>query len=169
MAQVRAEPRFSAAPTALISCSGLIPSPSGLHNGRPGQARLASRPSGPRTHGDCRCVISLLTCHREVFCRLREPQIPRLLLTDEGDWCVVECCVSHSSPKTGLDPISCHAAQERSARAPFIKERRMECINATSLHRKSGQWGTQRSLAMEGGRVSWVISLPGRAEDGRQR
>jgi hypothetical protein len=32
---------------------------------------------------------------------------------------------------------------ERSACAPFIKERRMECINATSLHRKSGQWGTQ--------------------------
>jgi len=27
--------------------------------------------------------------------------------------------------------------------APFIKERRMECINATSLRRKSGQWDTQ--------------------------
>jgi hypothetical protein len=38
---------------------------------------------------------------------------------------------------------------ERSARAPFIKERRMECINATTLHRKSGQWGTQPSLPVK--------------------
>jgi hypothetical protein len=57
--------------------------------------------------------------------------------------------VSHSSPKAGLTPISCHAELERSACAPFIKERRMECINATSLHRKSGPWGTQRSLERE--------------------
>jgi hypothetical protein len=45
--------------------------------------------------------------------------------------------------KHGLTPISCHAVLERSACAPFIKERRMECINATSLRRKSGPWGTQ--------------------------
>jgi hypothetical protein len=37
--------------------------------------------------------------------------------------------------------MSCHAVLERSACAPFIKERRMECINATSLRRKSGQMG----------------------------
>jgi hypothetical protein len=48
--------------------------------------------------------------------------------------------------KPGLTPISCHAVLERSACAPFIKERRMECINATSLRRKSRQWGTQRGL-----------------------
>ena len=48
--------------------------------------------------------------------------------------------------KPGLTPISCHAVLERSASAPFIKERRMECINATSLHRQSGPWGTQPSL-----------------------
>ena len=52
-------------------------------------------------------------------------------------------------PKPGLTPISCHAVLERSACAPFIKERRMECINATSLHRKSGQRGTQPSLPVE--------------------
>jgi hypothetical protein len=46
-------------------------------------------------------------------------------------------------PKYGLTPISCHAVPESSACAHFIKERRIECINATSLHRKSGQWGTQ--------------------------
>jgi hypothetical protein len=38
---------------------------------------------------------------------------------------------------------------ERSAWAPFIKERRMKCINATSLRRKSGQWGTQCSLPVQ--------------------
>ena len=52
--------------------------------------------------------------------------------------------------KTGLDPDSCHAVLERSACAPFTKERRMEGINDTSLHRKSGQWGTQHSLPMKG-------------------
>jgi len=51
--------------------------------------------------------------------------------------------------KQGLTPISCHAVLERSACAPFIKERRMKCINATSLRRKSGQWGTQRSLPVQ--------------------
>ncbi len=44
-------------------------------------------------------------------------------------------------PKHGLTPIPCHAVLVRSACAPFIKERRMECINATSLRRKSGQMG----------------------------
>jgi hypothetical protein len=58
----------------------------------------------------------------------------------------VECCGIPLKPAEGLTPIFCHAALERSACAPFIKERRMECINATSLRRKSGQWGTQPSL-----------------------
>src|SRR5271163_4498293 len=64
--------------------------------------------------------------------------------------------VSHSSPKTGLDPISCHAVLERSACAPLIKERRMECINATSLRRKSGQWGTQRWLPVQKAGSSFI-------------
>jgi hypothetical protein len=46
-----------------------------------------------------------------------------------------------TQPKPGLTPISCHAVLERSACAPFIKERRMKCINATNLRRKSGQMG----------------------------
>jgi hypothetical protein len=61
----------------------------------------------------------------------------------------VECCGIPLKPKAGLTPISCHAVLERSACAPFIEERRMECINATKLHRKSGQWGTQPSLPMK--------------------
>src|SRR5271154_761812 len=51
-------------------------------------------------------------------------------------------------PKDGLTPVSCHAVPERSACAPFIKERRMEYINATSLRRKSGKWGTQRWFSL---------------------
>jgi hypothetical protein len=34
--------------------------------------------------------------------------------------------------------ISCHAALERSACAPFGKERRMKFTEATKFHRKSG-------------------------------
>src|ERR1700678_1072706 len=43
--------------------------------------------------------------------------------------------------RQGLTPISCHAVLERSGCAPFIKERRMKCIHATGLRRKSGQMG----------------------------
>ena len=63
----------------------------------------------------------------------------------------VECCDIPLKPKPGLTPISCHAVLERSACAPFSKERRMRCINATGLHRKSGQWGTQPSLPVKDG------------------
>ena len=42
-----------------------------------------------------------------------------------------------------LDPDFLPRCVRRSVYAPFIKETRMECINATSLSRKSGQWGTQ--------------------------
>ena len=38
--------------------------------------------------------------------------------------------------------ISCHAALDKTACAPFLKERRMMFANATNIHRKSGgaQW-----------------------------
>ena len=38
--------------------------------------------------------------------------------------------------------ISCHAALDKTACAPFLKERRMTFANATNIHRKSGvaQW-----------------------------
>src|ERR1700684_1579989 len=53
-------------------------------------------------------------------------------------------------PKPGLTPISCHAVLERSACAPFIKERRMKCINATGLRRKSGRMGHPTFVAGAG-------------------
>ena len=61
-------------------------------------------------------------------------------------------------PGAPHSPISCQAVLEKDACAPFIKERRMECVNATSLRRKSGRggpyasggWGVARSLSMTG-------------------
>src|SRR5450631_2381657 len=42
--------------------------------------------------------------------------------------------------------ISCHAALDKTVRAPFLKERRMMFANATNIHRKSGvaQWSDLR-------------------------
>jgi hypothetical protein len=87
----------------------------------------------------------------------------------------VECCGIPLKPKYGLTPISCHAVLERSACAPFVKERRMKCINAPSLRRKSGQGGTQPSLpvkqakiamdARPGGPTAQTSAQPGRAGD----
>src|SRR5271168_1816738 len=65
---------------------------------------------------------------------------------------LVECCGIPLKPKYGLTPISCHAVLERSACAPFIKERRTKCINATSLRRKSGQ---MEHSAFVAGQASW--------------
>jgi len=38
--------------------------------------------------------------------------------------------------------ISCHAALDKAARAPFTKERRMKFAKATKFHRKSGEGAT---------------------------
>jgi hypothetical protein len=46
--------------------------------------------------------------------------------------------------------ISCHVALDRAACAPFRKERRMKCINATNLNRNPG----------EGTRISYFTALP---------
>jgi hypothetical protein len=74
----------------------------------------------------------------------------------------IECCGIPLKPKYGLTPISCHAVLEKSACAPFIKERRMECINATSLRRKSGQMGHPAFVAADPiSKTNPVKYLPG--------
>ncbi len=40
-------------------------------------------------------------------------------------------------------PNFLHAALDKTACAPFFKERRMKCAEPTELHRKSGMWGTR--------------------------
>src|ERR1700677_4793428 len=82
------------------------------------------------------------------------------MIMDLGIGCRREVCrsnavESHSKQKYGLTPISCHAVLERSACAPFIKERRMECLDATSLRRKSGQMGHPAFVAGEASSYSF--------------
>jgi hypothetical protein len=43
-------------------------------------------------------------------------------------------------------PNFLHAAPDKAACAPFLKERRMEFAEPTNLLRKSGIWGTPRFL-----------------------
>jgi hypothetical protein len=51
-------------------------------------------------------------------------------------------------PKQGLTRISCTRHQATAARAAFIKESRMKCINANKLHRKSGEMGHPASVGL---------------------
>jgi hypothetical protein len=43
-------------------------------------------------------------------------------------------------------PNFLYATLDKTACAPFFKERRMKCGEPTKLHRKSGMWGTRRFL-----------------------
>jgi hypothetical protein len=56
-------------------------------------------------------------------------------------------------PKPGRYPYFLYAVLKSAARAAFIKESRMEFLEANQLHRKYGLWGTRHSLRIE-------ISLP---------
>jgi hypothetical protein len=90
------------------------------------------------------------------FSAAKDPQVHDHLHPVQS---VVEAHGIPLKPKPGLTPISCHAVLERSACAPFIKERRMEPINATNLHRKSGQWGTLHFLPGERGEICGKFRL----------
>jgi hypothetical protein len=57
---------------------------------------------------------------------------------------------SHHPPLVIPTRISCHVALDRAACAPFRKERRMKCINATNLNRNPG----------ERTRISYFTALP---------
>src|SRR5277367_3772296 len=58
--------------------------------------------------------------------------------------------------------ISCHAALDESARAPFSKERRMKFAKATKFHRKSGEGLGDRSprLWSAGGAALPTFGVP---------
>jgi hypothetical protein len=91
---------------------------------------FSGRPSGPRIHGDF--AVPFLS--QLAVGKLAAPK-------DKPETGASTVAYPTQAQRQGLTPISCHALLERSACAPFIKERRMECINATSLRRKSGQMG----------------------------
>src|ERR1700679_1214759 len=99
---------------------------------QPFQAGLtfSGRPSGPRIHGDF--AVPFLS--QLAVGKLAAPK-------DKPETGASTVAYPTQAQRQGLTPISCHALLERSACAPFIKERRVECINATSLRRKSGQMG----------------------------
>jgi hypothetical protein len=61
------------------------------------------------------------------------------LLVNKPETGALSAAYPTQAQRQGLTPISCHAVLERSACTPFIKERRMKCINA--IRRKSGQMG----------------------------
>jgi hypothetical protein len=45
--------------------------------------------------------------------------------------------------KSGATPDSCHAALDKTACAPFCKERRMQFTGPSKLNRNPGGWGTR--------------------------
>jgi hypothetical protein len=58
-------------------------------------------------------------------------------LVETGPECDIEAR-SPSSSRPKRTRISCHAVLDKTACAPFRKEGRMKCNNATKLNRKSG-------------------------------
>ena len=76
---------------------------------------------------------------------------------------VLSAAYPTQAQRQGLTPTSCHAVLERSACAPFIKERRRECINATSAGNRT-KWGTPTFVAGAGGRV--IAPLTCHRQDG---
>jgi len=62
--------------------------------------------------------------------------------------CLIEIRGSHPSQKTRRTPDSCHGALDKTACAPFYKERRMHFAEPGELHRNPGVWGTRRFVAL---------------------
>ena len=62
--------------------------------------------------------------------------------------CLIEIRGSHPSQKTRRTPDSCHAALDKTACAPFYKERRMNFAEPSKLNRNPGIWGTRRFVAL---------------------
>src|SRR5271155_562594 len=68
---------------------------------------------------------------------------------------------SHICQNRADTPNFLYAALERTACAPFFKERRMKSREPTKLHRKSGVWGT-RALSQTGVSRLGIGMSPGR-------
>jgi hypothetical protein len=58
---------------------------------------------------------------------------------------VWRCGIPHLAKNERDAPNFLYAALDMTACAPFFKERRMKFAEPTTLHRKSGMWGTQGS------------------------
>jgi hypothetical protein len=56
------------------------------------------------------------------------------------------CGIPHLAKNERDAPNFLHAALEKTACAPFFKERRVKFAEPTTAHRKSGVWGTRDLL-----------------------
>jgi hypothetical protein len=56
---------------------------------------------------------------------------------------VWRCGIPHLAKNERDAPNFLHAGLDKAACAPFFKERRMRSTEPTTLHRKSGMWGTR--------------------------
>ncbi len=82
-----------------------------------------------------------------MFCLRNQPQgCPILLVFCEG-WDTTNLDtdrrVSHPLQSAQRTPDSCHAALDKTACAPFSKERRMKFAEPSKLNRNPGGWGTR--------------------------
>ncbi len=97
---------------------------------------LRSRPLDPNDQYPMEAPLSL--CHPEEPTCLRQVKGAMNSTGHRGlDGCPM-FALANVGRKSRATWISCYAALDRTACAPFRKERRMHCINATKSNRKSG-------------------------------
>ena len=89
--------------------------------------RVGLRP----TEGDENAFCSSTAVHGSVA--------PSFVIPTEAEGSAVQRTFPENVFSTERTRISCHAAPDKAARAPFRGERRMKCDNATKFHRKSGE------------------------------
>jgi hypothetical protein len=87
-----------------------------------------------------------------------------------GNWLVAERTVRSilwypTQAKERLDPDFPPRCAREVPVCAFHKERRMQCIYATSLHRKSGPWGTQPWLSLKQAGLPSQFAYPCRLLD----
>src|SRR5580692_3492683 len=114
-----------------VSCRGLV--------------WISHRPAGKRSLPVVRCRIPRLSivCSSTVK---RDPEAP--CSSDRAQSRVEVRGIPHL-PKPGRYPYFLYAVPKSATCAAFIKESRMDFLEAKQLHRKYGLWGTHHSLPVE--------------------
>jgi hypothetical protein len=99
---------------------------------------LSSRPEGR----DPQCAIRMSHIYRSAPLSplsTRGNRTHRTLISEHEELALsLSATLSYLSSRPERTRISCHAALDRAAYAPFVTERRMEFANATNFYRKSG-------------------------------
>jgi hypothetical protein len=74
-------------------------------------------------------------------------------------WRVQSSGIPHLAKNERDTPNFLHALLDTAECAPFFKERRMKFVEPSTLHRKSGIWGTPRSVE---GKKFWIEDRGGK-------